>query len=128
MNNFTKEFAAFIAAYLLLISVVFWWVLLVFLLSPIQVPVTLASIFCKAFKGWAYHIFIGEDQMVNTLHGGNMDTHVSGRVGFHAQRGSSIAAHMERPINLLFWAIKRQENHCRASIEHDEIYHLRMGR
>jgi len=128
MNNFTKEFGAFIAAYLLLASVVFWWALLLIVFSPIQVPVSFVAIFYEKAKGWAYNLMIGEDQMVNAVHGGNMDTHVSGRVGWHSINGSRIALHMERPINLLFWIIRRQVNHCRSSIEYDEVYHRHMGR
>jgi hypothetical protein len=117
----------FITAYLLLLSVVFFWSVLIIALSVVQIPVTLAAIFYAKARGWALHIMVGQDQMVNAIHGGNMDTHISGRVGFHATRGNPIALHMEKPINLLFWILKKQVNHCRASIEHDENYHRHMG-
>jgi hypothetical protein len=128
MSNLLKETAAFITAYLLLLSVVIWWALLIITCSPLQVPLYVASIILPSLKGWAYNLIISQDQTVNAIHGGNMDTHISGRIGFHAKRGARVALHMERPVNLIFLITDGQKNHCRNAIEFDEKYHRHMGR
>jgi hypothetical protein len=122
-----KQLPALVAAYLLLLSVAFWWAVLILAMGIVQWPVTIAAIFYPKLKPWRYHIWVGQDNAVNALHGGNMDTNVSGRIGWHAMRGSKIALHMERFVNLLFWITKGQRDHCRQSIEPDETYHRHLG-
>lgn len=79
------------------------------------------------FKMWARNMFISQDQGANSMLGGSMDTHVSGRVGYHSLRGNGIALNMEKVINLIFRVFFRQKNHCRVSIENDEAYNKHWG-
>ena len=123
-----KYVLACAAAYALLLSVSVWWLLFIIVMSPLQVPVVLASFFYNEVKGWAFNITLGQDQLVNAIHCGNRDTDISGRVGFHAQRGSQIALYMEIPINWLFRVSHNHSNHCRASVEHDEKYFRHIGK
>lgn len=54
----------------------------------------------------------------------NEDETISGRVGRHALRGHRWALVVESLIDLLFWWQKDENgkrNHCRASIEPDEV-------
>ena len=132
MKNFTQWFVAI----LFMVIVVVWWLTLFIVMSPALVPVYLISkvkedvtVFGTYFnfKGWAYHMFISQDQAVNTILGGHMDTHVSGRVGFHAKRGNGIALKMELVIDYCFEKLLKQIGHCRNAIENDEIYSKGWG-
>lgn len=131
-----KNIAQWFVATAFMLIVVFFWVLLFIVMSPVLIPVYLlskvkeeATVFGVNFniKGWAYHMFISQDQAVNTILGGNMDTHVSGRVGFHAKRGNGIALKMELVIDWCFEKVLKQVGHCRAAIENDEIYSKSWG-
>jgi len=123
-------------ALLFLLIVVVFWILIFIPMSPVLVPVFIASkfkeeanIFGKKvlFKQWSLNMFLSQDQAANTILGGSMDTNVSGRVGYHAIRENGIALKMEVAINLLFKILFKQENHCRASIENDEYYNVNWG-
>lgn len=124
-----------IAIVFLMVIVVFWSLLFI-VMAVVLIPVTVASLFKDElhlfgvnfkFKSWRYNMFIAQDQAVNTLFGGAMDTHISGRVGIRAIDENGIALKMEKVINLLFRWLLKQENHCRTSIEHDEKYNKDWG-
>jgi len=123
-------------AIVFLVIVVITWLLLFIAMSPVLLPVFLISkvkeegtVFGKKvmFKSWALQMFISQDQGANTILGGSMDTHVSGRVGYQAIRGNGIALRMEKVINGYFKIFFKQDNHCRDAIEHDEPYHNNWG-
>lgn len=124
------------AAVMLLILVGLFWLWLILVKLPLTLPITLiatfkntSTIFGKTvdWKGWRYNLWIGDDQNVNTMLGGDKDVTVSSRVGFNAKRGNAIALHMEKVIDFLFRMTVGQENHCRASIEYDENHNKNWG-
>lgn len=107
-----------IKAKLLLLAIALTWFVLIVLMSPIQIPATLLAI--KSRYTWG--LWVAQDQMVNAILGGNPDVTISSKVGYMATRGSKTALAMEKVIDWLFYKIKGQVSHCRASIEHDEVH------
>lgn len=110
-------------AKLFLLSITFWWVAFFILMSPIQLPVTIAATWVKSLRIYRYGLWIGQDQLINAIHGGNPDITVSSRLGFMAIKGSKTALVMEKVVNFLFYISVGQKDHCRASIEHDEQHY-----
>lgn len=70
-------------------------------------------------------ILISIDQFANVLLGGDEDHTISGRVGYAAIQGKRWALIMEKIINTLFFF---QEDHCRKSIEWDEVRKIERNR
>jgi len=131
-----KNIKSWAVAVILLSLVLLFWSVLFIAMSPILIPVTIASLFKDEvhflgvnfkFLSWRYNMFISQDQGANAMLGGDMDTHVSGRVGRRAIKGNDIALKMETVINLLFKALFKESNHCRNAIEHDEKYNKNWG-
>ena len=126
-----KNIAQWLVALVFMLIVVVCWSTLFVVMSPVVLPIYLISKVKPTatilgvtlnFKGWAYQMFIAQDQTTNTVLGGNMDTHVSGRVGYHAKRGNGIALKMELVIDYCFEKVLKQVGHCRVAIENDEKY------
>lgn len=104
----------------LLISVAIVWLLFIVLMSPLQLPVTVAATFIPSLKRYRYGLWIAQDQLVNAVHAGNPDITVSSRVGWLAEQGSKTAIGMAYAIDFLFFVAIGQRDHCKASIERDE--------
>lgn len=107
-------------AFLISVSVI--WMFLILLMLPYQLPLTIGAIWFKSWRPHRYDFWIWQDQGVNMLHQGNPDITVSSRVGYLAEKGSKTALGMEKVIDYIFYKAIRQENHCRVSIERDEIH------
>lgn len=79
----------------------------------------------QLFRNWignyTFKLWVSNDQYINSVFGGNEDHTISGRVGFYAIKGNPVALVMEFVINLIFWVAVGQKNHCRDSIEWDEM-------
>jgi len=106
-------------AKILLVVVSLLWLYLIVIMLPLQLPATLFA--TKSRYTWA--LWIGQDQLVNAILGGNPDVTISSRVGYHATRGSKTALAMEFVIDWLFEKIANEKNHCRTHIEHDEVHY-----
>lgn len=109
-----------IKAKMFLLSITFCWIVLFLVMSPIQLPVTIAAIWVKGLKRYRYGLWIGQDQLINAMHNGNPDVTVSSKIGYMAMKGSNTALVMEKVVNFLFYISVGQKDHCKASIEYDE--------
>jgi len=70
-------------------------------------------------KPYWFRVLISIDSLANTIFlGGSPDHTISGRVGYYAIKGEKWALNSEKVINTLFWF---DEDHCRSSIEWDEV-------
>lgn len=67
-------------------------------------------------------ILLGQDQLINTFLGGYWKTTISSEIGGNAIKGSGTALKMERVVNWIFKFTVNQDNHCRVSIEPDDIH------
>lgn len=115
---------SYLKAKALLLSVALWWLFLITLMSPIQVPLTLLRKPRSTVLGrYTYGIWMAQDQYVNAIHAGNPDITISSRVGYMSLQGSKTARGMEIVIDKLFYLAVKQENHCRVSIEKDEKHY-----
>jgi hypothetical protein len=108
----------------LLLSVAIVWLFFIVVMSPLQLPVTIAAIKFKQLRAYRYKIWIAQDQLVNALHNGNPDITVSSMVGYMAEQGSKTAKAMAAVIDFLFYISIGQRNHCAVSIERDEDHTL----
>ncbi|KGJ92037.1 hypothetical protein [Colwellia psychrerythraea] len=74
----------------------------------------------KNEKSYILRLLIAVDQLFNVLLlNGNEDHTISGRVGYRAKKTNKwYWLSLEKIINTLFWFDK---NHCRNSIEWDEV-------
>lgn len=114
--------------FLVLVGII--WVALIILMSPFQIPLTLAAALFKneRLRKYRYNFWIWQDQGVNTLLGGNPDITVSSQVGYMAHiENNKTAKGMARFIDFGFKTFTGQLDHCRASIEKDED-HTRWGK
>uniref|UniRef100_A0A6M3J526 Uncharacterized protein n=1 Tax=viral metagenome TaxID=1070528 RepID=A0A6M3J526_9ZZZZ len=119
-----KKTLKLIAALLTLLTVFFVWVAET-LLTPhgiYRLLVTVAAQPVTRLRSYAFDLWVSSDQYINTFFGGNPDTTISGRVGYHAANGRVGYALAERVINWLFYIAARQKNHCRDAIEPAEKY------
>lgn len=107
-----------------LCSVAVVWLVLIVLMSPVQIPVTIAAYWHQPLRRYRYGLWIAQDQMVNAIHGGNPDVTVSSQVGWMAMQGNKTAIGMAYFIDFLFFIAIGQRDHCRASIEHDEDHYF----
>lgn len=114
--------------FLCLVAVV--WLCLIVLMSPVQLPLTLAGMLpSNRIKACRYAFWIWQDQGVNVivsmlmLRPSNPDVTVSSKVGWLVEQGSSTAKGMAYIIDGLFYMAIGQENHCKESIEHDEVHY-----
>ena len=105
---------------LLLLEIVLTWLFLIVVMSPLQIPCTLITIFTGRLKRYTWGLWIGQDQLVNAILKGNPDITISSRVGYMSLNGSKTARSMEIVIDWLFYKIAKQQNHCFVSIEKDE--------
>lgn len=90
----------------------FWWYGIFILLS---------MAFQHWIKSWCFTLWLSNDQYINTLFGGREDHSISGRVGVRALANQKVALVMEKIINFPFYVIFGQRDHCRQSIEWDEV-------
>lgn len=113
---------SFIKAKLLLLSVAFVWLYLIYLMLPFQLFITVLPLIIKNKKiiKYRYNFWIWQDQGVNILFFGNPDITVSSRVGWMAEQGSKTAKAMAKVIDWLFYIAIGQRDHCAVSIERDE--------
>lgn len=65
---------------------------------------------------YLHRILVSLDQLGNTILGGSEDETISSAVGRKAIAGVWWAMVAEQVINAVFFVIRRQRNHCRASI------------
>ena len=112
-----------IKAKILLLLIVITWLFLIVVMSPLQIPCTLITIFTGRLKRYTWGLWIGQDQQVNAIFNGNPDITISSRVGYMSQQGSKTARYMEIVIDWLFYKIAKQKNHCFVSIEKDEVHY-----
>lgn len=112
-------------AKILLVAVALVWGFLIVVSLPYLLPVTLLGWrYRGAYAKYSYGVWIGQDQLVNAVFGGNPDVTVSSKVGYLKQEGSKTAAAMAVVIDWLFYVAVGQENHCVESIEYDEEHYL----
>jgi hypothetical protein len=113
-----------ITAVMTLILVALAWIVET-LLTPVgwyRLAITILSQPFRRFRGYAFDLWIASDQHINAVFGGAPDTTISGRVGHYAMQGRAGYIVAERIIDMLFYIAVRQKNHCRSSIESDEIH------
>ena len=115
---------SFVKAKLFLFSIAVIWLVMIVLLSPVQMPVTLLAIKLPKLRAYRYGLWIAQDQFINALFMGNPDVTISSKVGYMAREGSETAKKMAVVIDWMFWVTIKQENHCAASIEHDEKHNV----
>lgn len=72
-------------------------------------------------NSWCFTIWLANDQYINAIFKGNEDHSISGRVGYLSLNGNKPAMVMEKVIDLLFFVFTGQKNHCKESIEWDEV-------
>ncbi len=95
------------------------------LLTPVgwyRLAITIIAQRYRKVRGYAFDLWIASDQHINAVFGGTPDTTISGRVGHYAMQGRAGYIVAERIIDMLFYIAVRQKNHCRSSIESDEIH------
>ncbi|WP_377690369.1 hypothetical protein [Pseudobowmanella zhangzhouensis] len=69
------KYVAMAKAVCLYVFIVVYWALLIVLYSPVQLPVTLIAIWVEKtgevhWRKWRYNLWIGQDQSLNALLGG----------------------------------------------------------
>jgi hypothetical protein len=72
-------------------------------------------------NSWCFTLWLSSDQYINSVFRGNEDHSISGRVGYLSRKGSKTAQAMEKVIDFIFYIAIGQRNHCRSSIEYDEV-------
>ena len=128
---------------LFLLSCFLWWAVLVAAMSVIQLPISILAIYLtesvlfigadgrprKLFwKKYRYNLWITQDQAVNAIHGGNIDIHLSSRMGYNSNmKQSKTFWYMERFVNWFFLVIFKQDDHCWSAIEFDEVHVTDFG-
>jgi len=131
-----KHTTNWIAAILLLLLVVYFWLAFALVKLPVLLPAFVISKFTDEsiifntrvhWKKYVYNMVVGDDQNTNTALGGDRDITISSRVGYNASKGNKIALNMELIINFLFKIFIGQYDHCRASIERDEKHNKDWG-
>lgn len=70
---------------------------------------------------WCFTLWLSNDQYINSVFFGDEDHSISGRVGSLAMQGSRTALVMEKVIDFIFFIAIGQRNHCRQSIEFQEV-------
>lgn len=70
---------------------------------------------------WLKRVLIAFDQCWNAIFNGNEDETISSRVGKMAECGSRLGIALEGLIDCIFAVLFGQRDHCRASIERDEL-------
>ena len=88
-----------------------------------QTIITLLAIPFKGLRGYRYSLWIQQDQDVNTIFKGNPDVTVSSKLGYLSEQGSKTATLMARVVDKMFLIAVGQEDHCRSSIERDEVHY-----
>lgn len=121
-----------IKAVLLFAFICAYWIVLVIVQLPVLLPVTLIACFVERtgevhWQRWRYNLWIGQDQAVNTMLGGDRDITVSSRIGWNAEQGSKTALLMESWLNPVWQLFTGQDNHCRRAIERDENHNKHWG-
>jgi hypothetical protein len=131
-----KSVRDWLVAIIFLLIVAITWLGIIVVMSPVMTPVYIISLFKEElvlfgkkilFKSWHKNMLISGDQGANTLLGGSMDNHVSGRVGYNAILGNGVALKMEIVIDLIFKVLFKENNHSRNAIERDENYNKHWG-
>lgn len=72
-------------------------------------------------KSWCFTLWLSNDQYINSIFKGMADHSISGRVGYLSLQGNKVAQVMEQVINFMFLVAVGQRDHCKESIEWDEI-------
>lgn len=90
----------------------FWWHGLI-ILRPLG--------FQHWLRSWCFTLWLSNDQYINSIFWGREDHSISGRVGVRAIAKQKVALVMEKIINAVFYAVIGQRDHCRQSIEWDEV-------
>lgn len=72
-------------------------------------------------KSWCFTLWLSNDQYINSLFNGLADHTISGRIGYLSLKGNRVAQVMEAVIDFIFLVVVGQRQHCRESIEWDEI-------
>lgn len=72
-------------------------------------------------KRYVWGVLIAMTQGLNAVAGGNPDQTFSGRCAIDAANGSRWGIIREAFVDLLFAVITGERDHCRNSIEYDEI-------
>lgn len=72
-------------------------------------------------KSWCFTLWLSNDQYINSLFKGMADHSISGRIGYLSLQGNKVAQVMERVIDFIFFVAVGQREHCKESIEWDEI-------
>ncbi|MFC6441043.1 hypothetical protein [Bowmanella sp. JS7-9] len=126
------KYVAMAKAVCLYVFIVVYWALLIVLYSPVQLPVTLIAIWVEKtgevhWRKWRYNLWIGQDQSLNALLGGDRDITLSSRIGWNAERGSQTALYMEAWLNPVWELFTGIDNHCRRAIERDEQHNKHWG-
>ena len=99
------------------------WAALVLLLLPIHI-VSRFTLYFTPVK-WSYSIFLAEDHLVNSIMGGHFMTTISAEIGNMQVKGSNTGQNVAKVVNWLFYKFTGdgfQKDHCRISIEHDDIF------
>lgn len=71
--------------------------------------------------GYLKRVLLGFDQLGNTILGGHEDETISSRVGRAALAGKKWGRLCEALLDRLFVMAGDEPNHCRRSIEWDEV-------
>lgn len=72
-------------------------------------------------NSWCFTLWLSNDQYINSVFKGMEDHSISGRVGYLSLQGNKSAQLMEKVIDVVFYLAIGQRNHCRESIEWDEV-------
>lgn len=116
--------------FLLLVAVV--WGSLIYSIWKFQLVVTLLGLLpYERLKELSKNIWTAQDNMVNVIvtfivfgRAGNPDVTVSSKVGVLQKLENETADKMAKFINKGFEVANGQKDHCRESIEHDEVHVL----
>ena len=109
-------------AKLFLLAIALIWGYLILVMLPFQLIVTLLPIWLPGLSNYRWRYWIGQDQFVNAILGGNPDITISSKVGYMSLHGSRTAQAVEIVIDWLFRVAVGQEQHCFNSIEFDEAH------
>lgn len=118
-------------AKLFLILIALVWGALIYTVWPLQLALTvIGALPIKALRDLRYRFWIWQDNGVNVLvsfiatgEAGNPDVTVSSKVGMMSEQGSRTARYVEIVIDWLFLVAVGQRDHCKVSIERDEIHY-----
>ncbi|MGJ8680523.1 hypothetical protein [Paraglaciecola sp.] len=106
----------------LLVIFVMWLALLVIEFASLLIAASPALTGDKDFQRFVKSVLLAEDQLVNRFLGGYWKTTISSEIGAYAIAGSETALRMEIVVNWIFYVTVKQVNHCRASIESDDLH------